>query len=239
MKRTFAPFFISCTLIIGLFSPATARAAAALKDVVAAVEKSYNSLTDLQSSFSQKTFLPSVKREQKGNGTLSLKKISGGAAMFRFDYTKPRQLIVSDGKTVWFYLPDNKQVMQTDVNKLFEGGNSVTLNYLTGIGRISQDFTITPLNSGRDTAGNYLLELVPRKPSRNLAKLHLTVSTEAIERYLKQGKVSKVFPIISSVVFDPFGSRTIIEFSNVRVNRGLRNSLFAFNAPEGVEIIKQ
>ena len=41
------------------------------------------------------------------------------------------------------------------------------------------------------------------------------------------------------VVFDPFGSRTAIEFSNVRVNRGLRGSLFSFKVPEGVEVIKQ
>jgi outer membrane lipoprotein carrier protein len=239
MKRSLSLIILCCILITSLVSPASARAAAALKDVVAAVEKSYNSLTDMQASFSQKTFLPSVKKEQKGNGTLSLRKNPGGAAMFRFEYTKPRQLIVSNGKTVWFYLPENKQVMQTDVSKLFEGGNSVTLNYLTGIGRISRDFTITSLNNGRDAAENYLLELVPKKPSRNLAKLQLTVSAEAVERYLKEGTAPKTFPIISSVVFDPFGSKTAIEFSNVRVNRGLRGSLFTFRAPEGVEVIKQ
>lgn len=239
MKRSITVLAICCTLLIPFFSPSPAMAAASLKDVVATVEKSYNSLTDLQASFSQKTFLPSVKKEQKGNGTLSLRKNPGGAAMFRFDYTKPRQLIVSDGTTVWFYLPENKQVMQTGVNTLFEGTNSVTLNYLTGIGRISRDFTITMLNNGRDAAGNYLLELVPKKPSRNLAKLHLTVSAEAVERYLKEGKAPKTFPITSSVVFDPYGSRTAIEFGNVRVNRGLRGSLFTFKVPEGVEVIKQ
>jgi outer membrane lipoprotein carrier protein len=239
MKVSLASLILCCTLFISLFSPAPARAAAALKDVVAAVEKSYNSLTDLQASFSQKTLLPSVKKEQKGNGTLSLRKNPGGAAMFRFDYTKPRQLIVSDGTTVWFYLPENKQVMEAGVSKLFEGGNSVTLNYLTGIGRISRDFTITFLNGGHDAAGNYLLELVPKKPSRNLAKLQLTVSAEAVERYMKEGKAMKTFPIISSAIFDPFGTRTTIDFSNIKVNRGLRVSLFTFSAPEGIEVIKQ
>lgn len=239
MRRTITALAVCCTLLMPLFSPPPSRAAAPVKDVVATVEKSYNSLTDLQASFSQKTFLPSVKREQRGNGTLSLRKNPGGAAMFRFDYAKPRQLIVSDGTTVWFYLPENRQVMQTGVDALFEGANSVTLNYLTGIGRISRDFAITALNGGRDAAGNYLLELVPKKASRNLAKLHLTVSAEAVERYLKEGKAPKTFPILSSVVFDPFGSRTAIEFTNVRVNRGLRGSLFTFKAPEGVEVIKQ
>jgi len=41
------------------------------------------------------------------------------------------------------------------------------------------------------------------------------------------------------VVFDPFGSRTAIEFNNIKVNRGLRASLFTFKASKGVEIIRQ
>ena len=54
MKRSITVLAICCTLLIPFFSPSPAMAAASLKDVVATVEKSYNSLTDLQASFSQK-----------------------------------------------------------------------------------------------------------------------------------------------------------------------------------------
>lgn len=224
---------------VAFLSPPPANADAELKNVVAAVEHSYNSLTDFQAAFSQKTYIPSMKKEQSGSGTLSIRKNPGGSAMFRFDYQKPRQLIVSDGKKVWFYLPENRQVMEADVRKLFEGGNGVTLNYLTGIGRISRDFTITAPKGGRDAKGNYILELVPKKPSRNLAKLQLTVSAEAVDRYTREGKARDIFPLVSSVVYDPFGTRTSIEFVNVKVNRGIRASLFTFKVPSGVEVIKQ
>ncbi len=233
---TIVPLLCLLALVPGFASPAFAEAG--LKDVVATVERGYNSLSDLQASFSQKTFIPSVKRDQTGNGILYIKKNSSAAAMFRFDYRMPKQLIVSNGKTVWFYLPENRQVMQSSIQNIFEGDNGIALNYLTGMGRISRDFTISPLKGLRDASGNYLLELVPKKPGKNLAKLQLTVSGVAVAKYLKEKNLKNTFPIVSSVVFDPFGTRTTILFSNVRVNRGMKNSLFTFRAPAGTEIIK-
>ena len=84
---------------------------AALKDVVSALEKGYASLQDVQADFVQKTIIAGINREQKGSGELLLKKPASATAMFRFNYTKPKQQIVSNGKQVWFYLPENKQVM--------------------------------------------------------------------------------------------------------------------------------
>jgi len=235
MKLSIYFIIFCCTVTFNLLSAPPARAEAKLKDVIATVEQSYNSLNDLQAAFSQKTFLASVKREQKGNGTLSIKKKSKGPAMFRFDYKK---LIVSDGSTVWYYLPENKQVMVSDLKSLLEGGQGITLNYLTGIGRISRDFTITPLNGGRDAKGNYLLELIPKTPSQNLAKLEMTVSAEDVSIFLKKGKIRNTFPILTSVIYDQLGTKTTIGFSNVRVNRGLPASLFQFEIPAGMEVLR-
>lgn len=236
--RFFSILTFLCSLAFVSSFTSAAFAETDAKDVIATVEQGYNSLSDLQATFTQKTFVPSIKRDQTGNGTVSIRKNPSGAAMFRFDYRKPKQLIVSDGKTVWFYLPENRQVMQSSVRNMFEGDNGIALNYLTGMGRISHDFSISPMKGLRDSSGNYLLELVPKKPGRNLAKLQLTVSAEAVAKYLKDGNVKNTFPIVSSVVFDPFGARTTIHFSNVKVNRGLKRSLFSFKAPAGVEVVK-
>jgi outer membrane lipoprotein carrier protein len=239
MKRSLHLFVALGTLCVGLLLGTPAQAEVPLAVVIAAVEQSYNGLNDLEASFSQKTNIPSMKREQVGGGTLAIKKRPGGPAMFRFDYTKPKQLIVSNGKMVWFYLPENRQVMETSVTDLFKGGNGVVLNYLTGIGRISKDFTITLFNGGRDQSGNYLLELIPKQPSQNLAKLQLTVSAEAVNYFAKTGKARTTFPIVTSVIFDPYGTRTAIAFSAIRVNRGLQNTLFTFRTPAGVEVVRQ
>lgn len=218
-------------------SPCRAEGGATVRELLAVLEKGYGSLEDLQADFRQRTFIASLKREEKGGGELSLKK-KGGAAMFRFNYTKPKQQIISNGRTVWYYLPENRQVIQTDAAKLFSGGNAMAMSYLTGLGNLSADFTVKLLSPEPDKKGNYQLELVPKKPSQAVAKLVLTVSAETVEKY-RSGSSDPVFPVAASVLHDQMGNRTTIEYSRVRVNRGLGNDRFSFKAPVGVEVIKQ
>lgn len=218
--------------------PLAAEKAVALKDVVAALEKGYATLQDVQADFSQKTVIAAIKKEQLGSGVVLLKRPASTTAMFRFNYTKPKQQIVSNGKQVWFYLPENRQVMVSQVSEMFKGGNNIALSYLTGLGHVSRDFTIAFAREQRDKGGNYQLELVPKKPSPVLAKLQLTVSAEAVEHFLQDGAVRDIFPIVSSVVFDATGNETRIDYSRAKVNKGIDNGKFSFKIPEGVEVIK-
>lgn len=234
-----------CCLLTGLaliMGSGEVRAASttnvALKDVVGALEKGYATLQDVQADFSQKTTISAIKKEQRGSGEVLLKRPGSATAMFRFNYTKPKQQIVSNGKQVWFYIPENKQVMVSKVTDMFKGGNGIALSYLTGLGHVSRDFTIAFAKEQRDKNGNYQLELVPRQPSAVLARLHLTVSAEAVEHFLRDGAVKDLFPIVSSVVFDAAGNETRIDYSHSRVNKGIDNAKFNFRIPAGVEIIK-
>ncbi|MHB8709701.1 MAG: LolA family protein, partial [Desulfuromonadales bacterium] len=47
-----------------------------------------------------------------------------------------------------------------------------------------------------------------------------------------------IFPILSTTVYDPNGNSTTIEFSDVRVNRGLSAGQFRFMMPAGVEVVR-
>jgi len=211
---------------------------ASLQDVVAALEKGYASLQDVQADFVQKTVIAGINREQRGSGELFLKKPSSAAAMFRFNYSKPNQQIVSNGKQVWFYLPENRQVMVSPVADMFKGGNSIALNYLTGLGHVSRDFTASFAREPQDKNGNYQLELLPKSPSAVLSKLQLTVSGAAVEHFMRNNSVQDIFPVIASVIHDAGGNQTRIDYSRVRVNKGLANSRFSFKVPPGVEVIK-
>lgn len=227
-------------LILGLVSTQVwaAEKKASLQDVVSALEKGYTSLQDVQADFAQKTVIAGVNREQKGSGELLLKKPASATAMFRFNYLKPKQQIVSNGKQVWFYLPENKQVMVSSVTDMFKGGNSIALNYLTGLGHVSRDFNASFAQESQDKNGNYQLELIPKNPSPVLAKLQLTVSVAAVEQFLQDGGVRDIFPVLASVIHDAGGNQTRIEYSRVRVNKGLADSRFSFKVPQGVEVIK-
>jgi outer membrane lipoprotein carrier protein len=235
MRRLECTFTFLAFVLLLAVSPAWG---ADLKEVIASLEQGYNLLTDVQADFTQRTVIASIKREELGRGVLFIKKTAGSSSMFRFDYSKPRQHIISDGKTAWYYLPDNKQVMVSDIAALFAGGNGIALNYLTGMGHLSRDFSISFAGDGRDKKGNYVLDLVPREPSQAIAKLRLTVAASVVEQFQANGKSKPVFPVVSSVVDDNFGNRTFIELSGVKVNQGIANSRFRFKIPKGVEVIK-
>jgi outer membrane lipoprotein carrier protein len=233
-----------CTvsLLVSLLAlPITVPAASTpvpLKDVVAALEKGYAGLQDVQADFSQKTTIAAVNREQKGSGEVLLKRPASATAMFRFNYSKPKQQIISNGKQVWFYTPENKQVMVNSVAAMFAGGNSIALSYLTGLGHVSRDFEVAFAKEPQDKQGNYQLELTPKKPSPVLARLQLTVSSETVEQMRTSGEVKNIFPIVSSIVHDSGGNRTRIDYSRARVNRGIADGTFNFKIPKGVEVIK-
>jgi len=129
-------------------------------------------------------------------------------------------------------------VMVSEVTELFKGGNGIALNYLTGMGHVSRDFTITSAGEGRDKNGNYVLDLVPKKPNQVMTDLKLTIAAAAVDKFRKSGKPIAMFPIVSSVVEDPFGNRTIFEFSRVKVNQEMGNGRFVFKIPSGVEVVK-
>jgi len=211
---------------------------ATLHDVVAALEKGYATLQDVQANFTQKTIVTGIKKEQRGNGEVLLRRPGSSTAMFRFNYAKPKQQIISNGKQVWFYLPENRQVMVSSVAAMFKGGNGIALSYLTGMGHVSRDFSIVFAREQQDKNGNYQLVLLPKKPTPVLSKLSLSVSAEAVDRFLQQGTVKDIFPIVSSIVVDAGGNETRIDYSRARVNRGIGSEKFNFKIPQGVEVIK-
>ena len=67
----------------------------------------------------------------------------------------------------------------------------------------------------------------------------VTIAADAVDRFLREGTVRDVFPVVSSVVFDAGGNETRIDYSRSRVNKGIDNGRFSFKIPEGVQVIKQ
>jgi outer membrane lipoprotein carrier protein len=231
---------ILCCCLLGCVLSVPCHAIDDLAVVVATVEQGYGQLTDLQADFVQRAAIAGIKGETKGSGQLSLKKGKEGAPpLFRFDYKKPRQQVVSNGKTVWFYLPDSKQVMVSDLTGQSAAESGAALSMLTGLGSVSRDFSPRLAASGRDAQGNYVLELTPRHASSLFNKMELAVAASAVEAYRTGGKASDPFPVRSSTVFDAGGGRTSMVFSNIRTNRGMDSRRFTFRPPEGVEVIKQ
>lgn len=165
-----------------------------LSDVIAAVEKSFQSdssgqlpISDFTADFFQRTFLAREKREMRGDGRLAVRMPAGGTPlMFHFEYYRPtQQEIISNGRSMWIYHPENREVILSDVSFLysrpgFDPSRDQAVNFLQGLGRISRDFQINFAGGMYDTAGNYVLELNPRRAMLNTRRILLVVNRASV-----------------------------------------------------------
>jgi outer membrane lipoprotein carrier protein len=236
-------------LILTLLLPTLALAAnVGLKDVINALEVPFQGagagqVRDVRADFFQESRIASLDRSQRGRGTVMFLFEPGDnrrapVAMFNWQYQEPsEQEIVSDGRTMWVYLPESRQVIESDLTLVNRGGTVNPVTFLSGLGNLSREFTIMYAIPNTDSKGNYILDLRPKQSSQLIRNLQIVVDRDAAQEQANpQGRV--YFPILSTIVTDPSDNQTIIEFSNVRVNRGLSRADFRFMQPPGVEVVK-
>jgi outer membrane lipoprotein carrier protein len=242
-------------LLLALAAPLTAQAAAkesvGLNDVIRALEGPFQAdapagtaILDFEADFFQEATIASLDRVQRGRGRVAVKfdRVRGDRvplAMFRWEYDQPtNQEIVSDGRTLWVYLPENRQVIQSQIDTVSQSRPSDPVTFLTGLGNLSRDFQIGWATPNHDVEGNYVLQLRPRRVSSLIRELQIVVNRDAVLGPQRRGGFDDVFPILSTMVVDPSGNTTLIEFSNIRTNRGLSATSFRFILPAGVEVVR-
>ena len=233
-----------------------------LNEVIATVEKPFQFdrngsplITTVRADFFQRSTIAAKQKEFRAEGQMYLSPASSAESLkFRFDYYRPaRQEIVCDGRTLWIYLPENRQVILSDVAEFFAPSRSGSerergINFLQGLGRISKDFSIVFNRTMTDQAGNYILDLTPLRASATIEKLFITVSREAVERRagirhptgLHPGREPQLapFPILATTVVDHDGNSTTMEFSNAVTNSMVSDLLFRFDPPPDVQVVR-
>lgn len=238
-------------LLLLLFIPVISIAAEVkLSSVVAALEtpfkagtKSDNQIHDFTAEFLQQSQIASIGRTQHGSGTVSFSFAPAEAdnitlAKFRWKYLTPSiQEIISDGQTMWVYIPENRQVIASDLGQINKESGQNPITFLSGLGNLSKDFLVEWGTPQLDAEGNYYLQLKPRVESQFIQQIDIVVSKNTVDEWLKHRKTGKIFPIISTLVTDPNGNKTAIEFKNIKVNQQLNDNLFNFERPEGVELV--
>jgi len=250
-----------------------ASQAAGLSTVVRTLETPFQTGTpaekriyDYSADFFQEARIASLDRLQRARGRVMVRfdDQRGGQVprvMFRWEYQEPTtQEIVSDARTLWVYLPENNQVIQSDIEQVNQARENDPMTFLTGLGNLSRDFLITFAEPNQDMDGNYVLELRPRKISQLISRLLIVVDRAAVEAFdrpapdpnampampsrkfgdrpYQSGSEGPYFPILSTAVYDPNGNSTLIEFSDLRVNMRLPKSTFDFILPPGVEVMR-
>jgi outer membrane lipoprotein carrier protein len=188
-------------------------------EAVSRLEKTYQAISDFRAAFIQETRQSSINRVEKGSGKVFFKK----PGKMLWDYEAPEaQKIILDGKNVWFYRPEERQVMKNNYGVL---PRSIVLDLLRGEVHLKKKFAVTAQSPDNDPASSIVLELVPRTHNPTVSRILLHIDPET-------------WHITRTCLHDEFGNTTILDFSDITVNQGLKDSLFAFTPPPGVDVFE-
>jgi outer membrane lipoprotein carrier protein len=218
--KRIAGISILAGIIIGLYG-ISAAAEEGVNEVIDKLQANYDRTEDFSATFTQETISKSIGAPAVMNGKIYIKK----PGMMRIDYTDPKKWqIISDGVTSWLYFPDDKQVRIYKTAEAFE--NVPFLNFLFGKGRISDDFTASFGELEKAEAANsYLLVLAPKSADSTIDRVLILVSKN--EYLIKQLNT-----------YDVLGGVIRIAFKDIALNSGLKDSMFHFIVPSGVETFK-
>jgi len=192
-----------------------------LEEIVAKVQGVYQRTKDFKAEFIQESTLKSLNKTQVARGKIYFK----NPGKLRWDYYHPtKQEIVTDGKTLWMYMPQDKQVMISELSRVYRSNTSTF--FLSGMGNLKRDFDIQLVQPTlNNEEKGYLLKLVPKEPQSNLNELFLLVDRVT-------------FQVAETYFYDFYGNIIRIRFKNPVINRGLSDSIFVFTIPKGVDVIE-
>jgi outer membrane lipoprotein carrier protein len=185
-------------------------------DVVDKVQARYDETRDFTATVHQELVMASGGKSMKASGTVAFKK----PGKMRWSLTDGvSQVIVADGTTLWFYEPDEQQVLKAPFQNAFR--SSTPISFLTGVGKLRDDFDVSV-----DAAdgGSLRLRLKPRGDG-DLGALVLTVDAQS-------------YDITGAEVTDPIGNVTKLQFTDLRRNVGMGDDTFRFDVPPGVDVVE-
>jgi outer membrane lipoprotein carrier protein len=197
-------------MLLGLCGAILARASAS---AAATVEKQLSGLSSWTADFSQTIDDGHGNVLRSAAGKLYLQR----PGKFRWDYSQPsEQLVLADGKKIWFY---DKDLAQANVRDMDTSLASTPASLLSGSGSISAQFTVTALP---DSGGLQWFQLIPK---------HADTDFQLVRIGFDKGELRSMF------LADKLNQITQLSFSDSKRNVDLPADLFTFVPPPGVDVI--
>lgn len=185
-------------------------------EILEPLEKNYGKIESISAKFTQNSFFGLMRNSTKqSRGEVYFRK----PGKMRWNYQEPEtQVYVSDGASLWHHQPELEQVSVSSLSKAFSSDAPVA--FLLGVGEVSESFNLASFckDSNRLT-----YELKPKEESSDLSLFSLTVD-------------STTFAPLSASTESLSGNNTEINFEDVRLNKKLESSKFAFTVPDGIDL---
>ena len=136
---------------------------------------------------------------------------------FRWDYALPsEQLVLADGKQIWFYDKDLEQANVRDMDSTLA---STPASLLSGGGSVSTQFDIKALPAA---GGLQWFQLIPKRADTDFQLVRIGFD---------KGELASMF------LADKLGQVTQLTFTHPTRNAQFPAGLFSFTPPPGVDVI--
>jgi outer membrane lipoprotein carrier protein len=220
----------ACGFAAGTISPDAAPA-------VGALEARYHNAKTLKAAFLER-YSDGQQSAQLESGTVYF----GRPGRMRWEYESPEsKLFVSDGKTVWFFVPADRAVTRAPMKESTDWRTPLVL--LTGKARLAELCDRIDL-AGQPpaTTGRVVLRCLPRGGKRAAAQADSIAKLATPDQQFDQ-VLLEVDPATGELgdvrVLEPGGIELEYRFGNWEYNIPLPDSLFRFQAPVGVAILNE
>ena len=202
----------------GLTRPSSSAAADPTIDtIIAGVEARYN-VPGFTADFDQESILKAMAVTDTASGRLMVRQ----PGKMSWEYLVPDpQTIITDGKELWVYRPQENQVLVGKAPSFFGEGKGA--GFLSNIKTVRKSFQLS-LASSTDP-NLYRLKLLPNKSSVELMAVELDI-------------VKKTYDLVQITTFNVYGDETRIELKNVSFDNPPPEVLFRFDVPEGADVLQ-
>lgn len=215
LLSSWAVWLVAAALTTFGYGSAAERSAA--DPIVDRLQKNYDATADFVADFTQETEVKTLNRRLKTSGKLTYKR--PGKMLWRYEEPKG-QFALADGKHLYFYQPEQNQVIKTPLKNAFRG--DIPLSFLLGLGNLRKDFSAALV---AEEATHYVLRLEPRGEAGGYSELLLFVSKASAD-------------IVGVSVRDAANNLTTLRFSGMRKGVGVKDELFKVEIPHGADIVE-
>ena len=218
--KTAAKIFLPLILALEIMTAGAQSFAAesrSAEQIIDSLQKNYDATADFIADFRQETEVKTLNRKLKASGKLYFKR--PGKMLWRYEEPKG-QFVLADGKNLYFYQPDQNQVIKSPLKNAFR--TDIPLSFLLGLGNLKKDFNAT-LKGIEES--QYVLLLEPKGELGGFSEVLVGV-----------GRKTSDIDWVS--VRDAAANVTTIRFSAMRKGVGVEESLFRFQVPDGVDVVE-
>ncbi len=206
-------------LLISSFAGQAAQPAPSAVDLARDLQRRYDQVRDFSADFEHVYEGGVLRKTLTEYGTLLVKK----PGMMRWTYTSPeKKEFVSDGHRLYSYVPEDRQVMISNVAPADD--TSSPAMFLAGKGDILRDYTPSLLQMPGLLPGEVALKLVPKARQRDYDWLVLVLDRATLQ-------------IRRLVTTDSQGGTSTFVFTKMKENIRVPDSAFTFKVPRGVDVI--